>query len=222
MSGSGQGPVSGDTADIVRRLRAVLPLRWFPDPGSAPVLDALLAGLADAWSWLLDLLRQAKLQTRIATATAGWLDAIALDFFGARLPRGAGEADGPYRGRILRELRRTRGTRAAVVQALVDLTGRMPTVFEPARPADTGAWGLATAWSGTGGWGSLMLPCQCFVTARRPLGQGIAMLAGYGSGGPLAYASLGMVQGQVTDAAIYAAVADCLPAAATAWVSIVN
>jgi hypothetical protein len=122
------------------------------------------------------------------------------------------------------ELRRPRATRAAVIQALQDLTGRAPTVFEPARPADTGAWGIATGYGAAGAWGSLMLPGQCFVSAFRPVGGGIAYLPGWDAGGWGAgissYASLDMIQGQVTDADIYAAVADTLPATAIAWTRI--
>jgi hypothetical protein len=44
---------------------------------------------------------------------------------------------------------------------------------------------------------------------------------GYGCGA-IEYASLDMVQGQVTDADIYAAVADVLPVAAVGWTKITN
>lgn len=212
--------MEGDREDILARLKAVLPTRWFGD--DSPVLDGLLSGLAASWTWLHGLHAYARRQTRIATATDDWLDRIGADFFGARLRRRGGEADDAYRCRILRELLRPRATRPALVQALVDLTGRTPVIFEPARPADTGAWGMATAYGVAGAWGSLLLPCQVFVTAYRPSGSGIALLAGYGSGGPLAYASLAMVQGQVTDADIHAAIAGTLPAAATAWTRISN
>jgi hypothetical protein len=44
---------------------------------------------------------------------------------------------------------------------------------------------------------------------------------GYGQG-TIEYASLAMVQGQLTDADIYAAVADALPVAAIGWTRITN
>jgi hypothetical protein len=99
-------------------------------------------------------------------------------------------------------------------------------VFEPARPADTGGWGVACGWGAAGGWGNLGLPYQCFVTARRPQGSGIAGLGGWNSGaggwggGGLAWASLAMLDGQVTDADIMDAAAAVMPAGGTAWVRI--
>ena len=54
---------------------------------------------------------------------------------------------------------------------------------------------------------------------RSPVGVGPA--GGYGEG-TIEYASLEMVQGQVTDDDIYAAVADVLPVAAIGWTRITN
>ena len=122
----------GDQQDILARLRSVLPTRWFPD--DAPVLAALLIGLASGWSWAYQQLRYVKAQTRIATATEIWLDIIALDFFGNRLVRRIPQSDDAFRSRIQRELFRERGTRDAIVSVLRDLTGRAPVVFEPAPP----------------------------------------------------------------------------------------
>jgi hypothetical protein len=180
------------------------------------------------------MLQYVKAQTRIATASDIWLDIIALDFFGTRLARRRGQADAAFRSRIQRELFRERGTRAAIVSALQDLTGRPPRIFEPARPTDTGAYSSLThegggvAYGAAGGWGNLGLPFQCFVTAYRPVGNGIAMISGWGGSagaygrGAIQYASLAMVQGQVTDDDIYSAVADVLPVAAAGWTRITN
>ncbi len=217
---------------MLARLRAVLPARWFPD--SAPVLDGLLNGLASGWSFAYQQLQYVKAQTRIATATDIWLDIIALDFFGNRLVRRAAQSDDAFRSDIQRELFRERGTRAAIVSVLLDLTGRAPVVFEPARSSDTGGYaslagaGGGVGYGGAGGWGNLTLPFQCFVTAYRPLGSGIATVCGWGESGggygqgAIEYASLAMVQGQVTDTDIYAAVAGVLPVAAIAWTRITN
>lgn len=215
---------TGSPDDMLARLKAVLPLHWFPD--DTPVLDGLLAGLAAAWSWLYGLLSYVRLQTRIATASDVFLDIIAQDFFGSRLTRGTGQSDAAFRQRIQLELLRERGTRAAITSVLTDLTGRAPIIFEPARTTDTGGYGIAMAYGAAGAWGSLRLPFQCFVTAYRPTGSGIASVAGYGSGiggygaGTIEYASLAMVQGQVTDSDIYEAVASVLPVATIAWTSI--
>ncbi len=211
--------MTGDPQDVLSRLKSVLPARWFGD--TTPVLDGVLSGLASAWSWLYDFIAYARLQTRIATATDTWLDGISGDFFGARLLRATLEPDNAFRARILRELTRARATRPAIVQALIDLTGRAPEIFEPARAADTGGYGLAMGYGVAGAWGSLSLRCQLFVTAYRPLGTGIALFPGWGDGawssGASAYADLAMIAVQVTDADIYAAIADVLPAAVTAW-----
>lgn len=208
-----------NTKTIVTRLRAVLPSRWFAD--ETPVLDALLAGLADAWVRLHALLEAARRQMRMRTAEGSFLDLAARDFLGNRLPRRPAEPDASYRPRLLAALSRSRATRTALDDALSDLTGQSPIIFEPTRPADTGGYGVAGGYGMAGGWGSLELPFQAFVTVRRPRGQGIADLAGYGTAGPLAYSTSALIAGQVTDADILAAIRDTLPAGTIAWTRIV-
>jgi hypothetical protein len=222
----------GDQDDIVRRLKAVLPLRWFPD--SAPILESLLAGIAAGWAVIFGLLTYVRSQTRLASATDVWLDVFALDFFGDGFSRRQGEGDLAYRSRISRELLRERGTRNAVISILEDLTGRTPIVLEPARITDTGAFSslgdgsLGLAYGVVGAWGNLSLPFQAFVTAYRPWTSGIANVAGRGSGpggygvGAVEYGSLAWMEGQVTDASIYAAVAAVLPTGTIAWTRISN
>jgi len=232
MSGtSSDNSGTGSPSDILARLKAVLPANWYAD--TTPILDGLLAGLAAGWSGLYGLLQTVRLQTRIATATGGFLDMIAQDFFGGRLVRRIGQSDDALRGRITLELLRERGTRGSIAAVLTELTGHAPQIFEPARATDTGGYGVAGAmgYGVAGKWGSLMLPFQAFVTAYRPSSSGIAAVAGYGSTaggsgaggwgvGTIEYADLAMVQGQVTDADIYQAVADVLPVATIAWTAI--
>ena len=182
---------------MLSRLRAVLPTRWFPD--SAPVLDGLLSGLATAWQWSHDLLQYVQMQTRIATATDIWLDIIARDFFGTRLVRAArpGRSCVPQ-SHPARAVSRTRDTWCDR-----RYTGRShrpdaAVVFEPARITDTGGYGSLSGGGGAvgygvaGGWGSLDLPFQCFVTAFRPLGSGIATVSGWG--GPDAGYGVGAIE----------------------------
>ena len=122
---------------------------------------------------------------------------------------------------------------AGLVKVLQDLTGRTPIIFEPQRPMDTGCYGGPLIGYGmAGGYGSLLLPCQAFVTAFRPTGSGIPNVAGYGGSagtpGPggygaasqLEYASMTMIQGAVTDADIYAAVDSVKAAGTTLWTRI--
>lgn len=167
----------GSSSDIVVRLRAALPQHWFGD--DAPVLGAVLGGFGAVWAQLYDVLQTVRRQSRIGTADGAMLDLIAGDFFGSRLMRRPGQGDAAFRGAILRELLRERATRQALASALTDLTGTAPRIFEPTRPADTGAWGGALGYGAAGGWGSLALPFQCFVQVRRPSGQGIAGVEGY-------------------------------------------
>jgi hypothetical protein len=222
----------GDQQDMVSRLKAVLPLRWYPD--DTPVLDSLLNGLGWAWASIYSLVQYARTQARISTAQDVWLDIAARDYFGDRTRRRVGESDDRFRSEILRDLIRDHGTRASVLHVLLDLTGRTPIIFEPANPCDTGGYvgaagaGGGVAYGVTGGWGSLNLPFQFFVTAYRPLGGGIAVVAGWNSGvggygaGAIEYADLSLIQGQVTDADINAAIIDVLPVAVIGWTRITS
>lgn len=224
---------TGDQADVLARLKSTLP-KWFGD--SNPILDGLLQGLAWAGAFVYSLYAYAKLQTRIKTATDGWLDLIAADFFGTTLLRQTNQSDASFRARIIINLFRERATRAGIIKVLEDLTGRTPTVFEPMRPADTGCYGGPTLGYGmAGGYGSMLLPFQCFVDAYRPTSTGIPDVSGYGLanygatyGGPggygvasqIEYASLDMIQGAVTDADIYSAIDAVKPAATIIWTRI--
>lgn len=229
---------TGDQADFAARLRAVLPARWFPDTAAgaasnSPVLDAVLAGIGYVWAQSYALLSYVRLQARITTATDVFLDLIACDFFGSGLQRRTTEADVNYRARILASLLPPAGTRAALIAKLVTLTGRAPIVFEPRNAMDTGGYGTrgSNAWSGlaynaAGGYGCLAEPFQCFVTAYRPHSGGVAGVAGWGAAaggygvGAIEYVGSDMLDGQVTDADIYSAIAQTMPAGTIAWTAI--
>jgi hypothetical protein len=224
---------TGDQANIALRLRAVLPARWFPDTAAGtasntPILDAILAGIASAWAQVFSALSYATLQARIATATDVFLDMIGVDFFGTTMTRRQSEGDAHYRARLQAAMLQPRGTRAALVQALVTLTNRTPAIFEPARPPDTSAWGVACGWGVAGGWGNLAMPFQCLVTAFRPQGGGVSVVAGWGipmggwGGGAIEYANASMESEEVSDEQIAATVAGVMPAATIAWLRISN
>jgi hypothetical protein len=217
----------GDQQDQFQRIKALIP-KWFSD--DTPVLDALLRGFAYAKSFVYGLIVYAALQTRIKTATDGWLDMIAADFFGAALLRQSNQSDASFRNRIIINLFRERATRNGLVKVLTDLTGRAPAIFEPQRPLDTGSYGGPLIGYGVaGGYGSMLLPFQAFVTAYRPTGTGIPNVAGYGistggysQGSQAELASMSMIQGAVTDADIYAAIDSVKPVGTTIWTRIAN
>lgn len=217
---------------MAARLRSALPQGWFAD--DAPILSSVLMGFASVWAWLFTLLTYVQQQTRIATASGGWLDLIARDYGGASWARESGETDTAFRARIIYNLQRLRGTRSALIANVTALTGRPPLVFEPANPLDTGGFSTPTlGWNSQGGWGSLNLPYQCFTIAYRPKGGGIANVGGWGTaaaifaiGGwntaALAWGDTNLISGSVTDAQILATVADSMPAATIAWTALSN
>jgi hypothetical protein len=216
---------TGDQQDQFQRIKALLP-RWFAD--STPVLDALLNGLAYIKAFLYGLIDYARLQTRVKTATDGWLDMISADFFGGALPRQAGQADADYRNAIIVAMFRELATRRALIQVLTDLTGHAPALFEPRRPLDTGSYGGPLLGYGmAGGYGSLLIPYQAFVSVPVAPGPGVPGIAGYGvpTGGYgkpswAAYGSRQMLQGAIADADIYAAIDRVKPAATIVWTRI--
>jgi hypothetical protein len=221
---------TGDQADITNRLQQLLPHGWFQN-GLVPIRDAILFGCANIFAFVFSLLVYVRLQTRIATATDGFLDMIATDFFGNSLLRQANQSDTSYRSRIQSAIFLGRGTRNAVIRVLTQLTGRKPIVFEPQRTSDTGVYnGPGLAYNTAGGYGSLQYPYQSFVTALRPLSSGLQPgLAGYGTpngayNGPssLEYVNLAQIQGAVQDSDIFAAVDSVRVCGTIIWVRISN
>ena len=177
---------TGSVPDMVSRLRAVMPVSWFPitAPDAAasatPILDALLSGIGQAWSFCYALMVFVRQQTRISTATGGFLDMICTDLFGNVLKRGVGEADAAFQSRIQANLLLPRATRDALAKTLLTLLGRAPSIFEPWRAADTGGYGgrLSAAAGGGGGYGtpalalgSLSMPFQYLVAVPGAAGS---------------------------------------------------
>lgn len=218
--------MTGDQSDILARLHRLIPNGWFT-VGASPLFDGMLSGIANTLAFIYSLLAYLRLQMRIATATDGFLDLIAVDYFGNQLVRANSQTDDSFRARIIASILRERGTRKSVVDVLTQITGRAPVIFEPARPLDTGVYGgPGLAYNTVGGYGSTSLPYQAFVTAFRPLGQGIPNIAGYNiptgaysTGSQAEYASLAMING-ITDADLFAAVESVRPAGYTLWVQI--
>lgn len=155
--------MKGQQGDMTARLRLTLPGGWFSDNG--PVMAGLLAGLGTAWAAAYSLLGVVRLQSRLATVAGQFLDLACTDYFGLRFSRRGGEGDAALRARLMRAMQRERGTRAGVIAAAAE-AGYSASVFEPGRPADTGAWGVpgGLAYGVAGGWGSLQMPFECLVT----------------------------------------------------------
>ncbi|TXD59925.1 hypothetical protein FUT88_12425 [Ralstonia sp. TCR112] len=218
---------TGDQQDIFARIRGYLP-RWFGDAAQSPIINGLLQGLAYSGAYVYSLYAYAKQQTRILTASDGWLDMIAADFFGLSIKRRAGQSDASFRANIVANLFRERGTRNAIIRVLTDLTGRTPSIIEPSRPADCGAYDAPNSgYCMAGAYGQVSLTYQAFVQAYRPLGSGIPNVAGYSivttgysaqSQGE--YVDASMSSNTVSDADIYAAIESVRPAASIIWTRI--
>lgn len=220
--------MTGDQTDFQSRLIALIPDDWLGDVRN--VWQAMFAGVASVKAWLYGLIAYAKAQTRIATATDGFLDLIAADFFGTSIQRAPGQSDNSFRKVILANLFRERATRRAVSLIVTQITGYEPIIYEPLRVADNGAYGVPFWGYGVAGaYGSMLEPFQAFVQACRPLAEGIPLVAGYGvSTGAYGlasrseYASLSDIQGATQDAEIYAAIDSVKPAGTIIWTRITN
>jgi hypothetical protein len=210
-----------DAGSFLDRFYSLLPYRWWGE--NAPVRDAVIGGLSDSLEWAYDFYVYAKAQTRISTATEFNLDIIAWDFLGGRLLRRTSQSDDSFRAAVIKEIFRPRATRAAMKQALFDLTGQEPLIFEPANPNDTGCYNINMAWSVHGRYGSLEHPYECWIDIQRPLGQGIPGVEGYGGiGGGWGlmrseWTSLAMLSGPVTDREIYNTVEAIRAAGTVCW-----
>lgn len=170
---------TGDQADFQQRLIRLMPDGWFAN-GQTPLRDALLLGIANAFSFIYSLLAYARLQTRIATATDFFLDIIAFDFFGGKLSRVFGQSDSSFRAAIISLLFRKRCTRQAIIAVIQQLLGVTPIVIEPARASDVGCLDETLYLDTVGVLGSDRMPLQAFVQIPVQLSQG-ANIAGYGS-----------------------------------------
>jgi hypothetical protein len=213
-------PELGGSDDIVRRVKLLLPKGWWNDV--APIRDAIIGGVADVATWSYGLVAYAKKQTRVAWATDIWLDIISKDYFRYTLPRRVNEHDDAFRLRIQKELIRERVTRKGMIDALTDLTGNIPVIFEPWNTGDTGAWDEGHfAWDISGGWGDTILPAQSFVNVVPP-GAGISMAPGWdvaAMGWDIAgmWGDMNMISGTVTDQDIYNTINLTRPTGAIVW-----
>lgn len=220
----------GDQADFSQRLQNLIPPGWYT-PGLSPVRDAVLSGTANAFAFIYSLLAYVRLQTRIATATDGWLDLISYDFFANNLLRLSGQSDASFRNQIIANLFRERNTRDAISDVIEQLIGAAPTIVEPQRAADTGVYSNATtmAYGVAGMYGSMSMPLECFVTVNVPRSLAIAppLVAGYGVsfgayGTPSLIEYIGAAPAPSIPAAdIYAALDSVRPVTGVIWTQII-
>ena len=213
-------PIPGSADDIIRRIQILLPKGWWAQ--TAPIRDAIIGGLADLADWSYSLISYAKLQSRVAWATGIFLDIISKDYFGLYLPRKTNEQDADFRARIQKELIRERVTRKGMNDALTDLTGKAPYIFEPWNTGDTGAWDIGNiAFDVAGAWGDICLPAQSFVNVIPP-GAGIAGAPGWDCA-PLGWdvggmwGDMSLIAGTITDDDIYDTINRTRPTGAIVW-----
>lgn len=213
-------PKLGEADDIIRRVKLLLPKGWWNDV--APIRDAIIGGIADTSEWAYSLITYAKKQTRVAWATDLWLDIIAKDYFRFEFPRRINEADEGFRERIQKELIRERVTRKGMNDALVDLTGKQPVIFEPWNTGDTGVWDYGNfALDISGGWGDTILPAQSFVNVIPP-GAGIPGAPGwdapsFGWDFSGMWGDMSLIAGTITNDDIYATINKTRPTGSIVW-----
>lgn len=219
----------GDIPDIVGRLQSGLPIGWFPnDLAVAPVLRAILYGLAESQAFIYTDIAYDRTQSRIATATDGNLDLVASDFFGLNLRRVNGQSDTSFRAVIDANLFRERVTRHGVDSILFDLTGSHPQIIEGQNPTDLGGYNTGYLGYGAGGYYGSGVPYTAFVVANRPEPpQGSSpSVNGYGDSfggygiGSSAYADPAITP--IPDSALYAAVASVKPIATLVWMKLTS
>lgn len=219
--------MTGDQDDMLQRLQRWMPGGWFPpDPGTR--IFALLSGLASVLASIWSLLAYVALQTRLATATDGFIDLASRDFFGSDLPRLLGETDASYSLRVREEVLRDRLTRNAIDAQLFEITGQHPIITEMQRPADIGALGYTFAM-GYGLLGSRSDKFSVFITTVPARNFGIPNVAGWGSylaglGTPqMVGCDASMIEGTgYTAADIYSALDRIRAAGITYWVRFLN
>lgn len=174
---------TGSSADIVVRVKGVIPNRWFAF--TASIRDAVLGGLADGAAWCYALIGYAKAQTRLVTAYGAWLDVVAYDFLGRNLSR-SGLQDDPFRRMIKATILQERVTRLGMNEVVTALAGTAPWIFEPWNSGDTGAYSDANFLCGQfgydvgrGGYGAMDMPAQTLMIIARPAVGGVPNVDGY-------------------------------------------
>lgn len=165
---------------------------------TTPVLDGLLTGAGFVGAMIYAQIQYTKTQTRILTATDGWLDYVANDFFGNDVTRAVGETDTTFRAFIEKNLLRQKATRPSLTSVVFDNTGENPVIVEGMLLTDLGVTNVGTlACNQDGGYAGAGLGFQTWVDVFRN-----------GSG--------------LSDAQLYQLVESVRPVGTTDWVQIQN
>ena len=215
----------GDQNDFQSRIIGDLP-PWFGDVIVDPIVSGLVAAGAYVMSTCYAVLGYVRPQTRIRTATDGWLDLASQDYLGDTLPRKTAESDTAFRSRILANLLGERATRPGMIKALTVLTGNAPVIFEPWRPADAAC--ANASYAGVSRAGSYTTPAQAFITVTLPPGDGGGGIAGAatnyaGAGcGYMAAADASTLGSAIADEDVYNTVNAFKAEGTTMWVEINN
>lgn len=216
---------TGDVKDMAARIAATLP-PWVPT--SLPIINAVLTGIAKGFSSVYVLLQFMRAQSRVRTASGGFLDLISLDYFGTNMVRRTGEPDATFQARLLKELLRPRVTVAAIRQMLIDLTGRIPIITEPGNPANIGGLDTGPLALDIDGCSIVVAGNQVFITAFRPQGNGVPLVSGadsFESGldiGFLSLIDLSQITGNISDTEITAQILRTVAAGIDAEITIIS
>lgn len=149
------------------------PNGWFSD--SARQAGGNAYNLAYALGWLLNQLdqqwQQVNLSERLQSSAGQSVDSWVADFFGATLPRNAGETDSSYVQRAITNLAAKKGLRPGII-AVGSFYGAC-FVNEPWLVSETGGYDTAVSTCGyetAGGWGDQNPMIQVFITPPSALG----------------------------------------------------
>ena len=224
---------TGDSADILGRVRKLLPSRWFA--WTAPYRDAIIGGVSDLASWCYNWITYARSQSRLATANGPFLDIYSYDFLGRAILRN-GATDTVFRAQIQATILKERVTRHGMFQAVKTLTGNDPWIFEPWNPGDCGAYsnqanGIAYGQFGygvgRGGYGNMAMPGQVLMQVVRGAPSGVPEATGYGGyaggygQGAIEYVGSYTRQIGVTDQQIENLITYTKPSGVTVWMQFV-
>ncbi len=130
---------TGDVNDFINRLNKLLS-PWFGE--QYPLLNSLLTGYATMDAFIYSLTEYLTNQMRIQTAMGENLDLIACDYFEGILSRTEGMSDDIFRNLIQCTLIEEMCTVQGMKNALFNLTGYYPVIWEPWDSSQTGAYNV--------------------------------------------------------------------------------